>query len=161
LTNSAGKPVNFRNVFLIMTSNIGVAATEQHGMGFLPAPANIDEKEIERGFSPEFRNRLDAIIMFDMLDHANVERIVGKFIEQLRIMLTDRDVSLDITDAAVKWLVKYGYDQVHGARPLSRLIDRVIKRPLSQLLLFGPLKQGGQAKVMVRDNEIVVSSLEI
>ena len=161
LTNSAGKSVNFRNVFLIMTSNVGVAATEQQGIGFLPAPASIDAREIEHTFSPEFRNRLDAVVMFAMLDQPNIESIVWKFIGRLRAMLANRAVSLDITDAAVKWLVSHGHDHVHGARPLARLIDKTIKRPLSHLLLFGPLQHGGHAKVAIRDNDIEVTSSEI
>ena len=111
--------------------------------------------------SPEFRNRLDAVVMFAMLDQPNIESIVWKFIGRLRAMLANRAVSLDITDAAVKWLVSHGHDHVHGARPLARLIDKTIKRPLSHLLLFGPLQHGGHAKVAIRDNDIEVTSSEI
>ena len=162
LTNSAGKSVDFRNVFLIMTSNVGVAETEQHGIGFQPhAVAQIDEREIQRLFTPEFRNRLDAVVMFSALTRADIERVVEKFITELRGMLLDRRVVVEITDAASKWLAEHGHDAIYGARPLSRLIDHKIKQPLSHRLLFGPLKHGGVVKISVQNNDIAISeSLE-
>ena len=165
LTNSAGKSVNFRNVFLIMTSNVGVAETEQHGIGFGPHEVGrIDEKEIQRLFTPEFRNRLDAVVMFNALARGDIERVVQKFIGELRGMLADRRVTVEITDAAKKWLAEHGYDPIYGARPLSRLIDRKIKQPISHLLLFGPLRHGGAVKISVKDNDIgitpIIESLE-
>jgi ATP-dependent Clp protease ATP-binding subunit ClpA len=165
LTNSAGKSVNFRNVFLIMTSNVGVAETEQHGIGFgSHEVGQIDEKEIQRLFTPEFRNRLDAVVMFNALARGDIERVVQKFIGELRDMLADRRVTVEITDAAKKWLAEHGYDPIYGARPLSRLIDRKIKQPISHLLLFGPLRHGGAVKIFVKDNDIgiipITESLE-
>ena len=162
LTNSAGKRVDFRNVFLIMTSNVGVAATEQQSIGFQPQPvAEIDEREIQRLFRPEFRNRLDAVVMFRALSRPDMERVVQKFISELRGMLIDRRVTVEITDAASRWLAEHGHDPIYGARPLSRLIDNTIKQPLSRLLLFGPLKHGGVVKISVKNKEIAISeSLE-
>jgi ATP-dependent Clp protease ATP-binding subunit ClpA len=156
LTNSAGKTVNFRNVILIMTSNIGVAATEQHGIGFLPEVGTIDEKAVQQAFSPEFRNRLDAVVTFAGLDHSSIQCVVQKFIGELRSMLITRNVDIEVTSDAENWLVRYGHDAVYGARPLERLIHRKIKQPLSRLLLFGALRDGGTARCIVEDNDLVV-----
>ena len=160
LTNSAGKPVNFRNVILIMTSNVGVAHTEQHGIGFCPTDvAGIDEKEIQRLFAPEFRNRLDAVVMFNALERADIERVVEKFIGELQAMLADRAITIAITDAAKHWLAEHGYDSVYGARPLARLMEEKIKRPTSRLLLFGPLKSGGTVEIAIQHNDISVTAV--
>lgn len=160
LTNSSGKSISFRNVFLIMTSNVGVAKTEQHGIGFCPTDvAKIDEQEIQRMFAPEFRNRLDAIVTFEALDRAAIERVVDKFIDELRALLVDRHVGLTLTDAARQWLADHGHDPVYGARPLGRLIDKKINHPLSRLLLFGGLRDGGMAQISTEDNDIVVKEL--
>ena len=160
LTNSAGKSVDFCNVYLIMTSNVGVAETEQHGIGFNPHEvARIDEREIQRLFTPEFRNRLDAVVMFNALERSDIERVVQKFISELRGLLADRRVAIEITDAAKKWLAEHGYDPIYGARPLTRLIDKKVKQPISHLLLFGPLKHGGAVKISIKDNEICVTPI--
>lgn len=160
LTNSAGKAINFRNVFLIMTSNVGVAKTEQHGIGFRPSDvAKIDDQEIRRLFAPEFRNRLDAIVTFEALSRVAIERVVDKFIDELRVLLMDRHVGMTLTDEAKHWLADHGHDAVYGARPLGRLIDQKINRPLSRLLLFGPLRQGGMVHVSIEDDDIVVKEL--
>ena len=156
LTNSAGKTVNFRNVILIMTSNIGVAATEQHGIGFLPEIGTIDEKAVQHAFSTEFRNRLDAIVTFASLDHASIKCVVQKFIGELRTMLSARNVKIEITSDAEEWLVQHGHDAVYGARPLERLIHRKIKQPLSRLILFGALRDGGTARCSVENNDLIV-----
>lgn len=158
LSNSAGKSVNFCNILLIMTSNIGVSSTEQSSIGFCSSEvASIDETAIQRTFAPEFRNRLDAVVSFVPLSRLSIERVVQKFIGQLRVMLDARNVTIELTDAAKKWLAEHGYDPVYGARPLGRLIDQKIKKPLSHLLLFGALKHGGVAKICIKDNNILVS----
>ena len=161
LTSSSGKPINFRNVILIMTSNAGVSRTEQHGLGFLKQElVAIDEAEIKRMFSPEFRNRLDAIVEFSSLDRTIMIRIVLKFIAELQNMVKERDIDIEMTDAAKKWLAEKGYDAVYGARPLSRLITEKIKQPLSREMLFGNLKNGGILKVFIDNGNLAVQSSE-
>jgi ATP-dependent Clp protease ATP-binding subunit ClpA len=159
LTNSEGKSVSFRNVILIMTSNIGVSKTEQHGIGFIQSEiVSIDEAAVKQAFSPEFRNRLDAIVAFDALDRVAIARVVQKFIGGLQETVAERGIDIEITDAAKKWLAEKGYDAVYGARPLGRLIAEKIKQPLSRLMLFGPLKQGGIAKIAVESGDLVVQT---
>ncbi len=161
LTNSEGRSVSFRNVILIMTSNIGVAKTEQNAIGFVPSEVvSVDEDAVKRTFSPEFRNRLDAIIVFEALDRVNIGKIVGKFINKLQELVQDRGVTIEITDAAKKWLAEKGYDPVYGARPLSRLITDKIKQPLSRLMLFGSLRQGGIARIFVENGVLTVAEKE-
>jgi ATP-dependent Clp protease ATP-binding subunit ClpA len=161
LTNSAGKSINFRNVFLIMTSNVGVARTEQHGIGFCASEiATIDEREVQRLFAPEFRNRLDAIVTFAALQRDDIECVVDKFINELRDLLSDRNVLIRLTSNAKRWLADHGHDPVYGARPLGRLIDQKINQPLSRLLLFGPLRHGGVAYISIEDDDITVTAKE-
>jgi ATP-dependent Clp protease ATP-binding subunit ClpA len=157
LTNSAGKPVNFRNVILIMTSNAGVAKTEHSTMGFARADlVEIDDAVVKQLFSPEFRNRLDAVVTFKALDRPSIVKVVQKFIDQMQDMLVDRNVTIEMTEAAKKWLVEHGYDPIYGARPLNRLITEKVKRPLSRMMLFGSLKGGGTAKLSVENSELIV-----
>lgn len=157
LTNSSGKPVGFRNVILIMTSNAGVSKTEQNGMGFIKQEiVSIDESEIKRKFPPEFRNRLDATVEFNSLDKSSVSKIVHKFMAELQAMVSEREIRIEITDSAKKWLAEHGYDAVYGARPLARLITEKIKQPLSRLMLFGGLKNGGILKVCVENGFLTI-----
>ena len=116
----------------------------------------IDDSVVKQTFSPEFRNRLDAIVMFGALDRGSITKVVNKFIDQMRDMVRERGIIIEITDAAKKWLVEHGYDPVYGARPLGRLITEKIKQPLSRMMLFGALKQGGTAKVAVDDGNLIV-----
>ena len=157
LTSAGGKTVSFRSVIVIMTSNAGVAKTEHSAVGFIQndEPA-IDEAAIKQYFSPEFRNRLDAIASFRALDKANIARVVDKFLVELREMVTGRGIILNISDAAKKWLVSHGYDAVYGARPLGRLITEQIKCPLSRLILFGDLKDGGTVDIHIRSGMLSV-----
>ena len=158
LTNSAGKTVSFRSVILIMTSNLGVAQTERHALGFVASEqVEIDEAAIKTAFSPEFRNRLDAVVPFSGLDRISIGKIVSKFIDQLRTMVEDRAISIEIDEPATKWLVEHGYDPVYGARPLARLISEWIKQPLSRMILFGGLSTGGAAHITVDAGQLVVS----
>jgi ATP-dependent Clp protease ATP-binding subunit ClpA len=158
LTNSAGKSVSFRGVILIMTSNLGVASTEK-SIGFIASEtAEIDMKAVRDMFSPEFRNRLDAIVTFRSLDRFSVNQIVDKFFTELRAMAAERDVDIDLRPLAKQWLSEHGYDVIYGARPLARLISERVKRPLSRLILFGDLKHGGTACVDVDDGELTVTA---
>jgi len=155
LTDHNGRSVDFRNVILIMTSNAGAAEQAKSAIGF-----NRDRREgedtaaIERQFTPEFRNRLDAVISFAPLPKPVTMQIVEKFVLQLEAQLMDRHVSIEITEAAAEWLADKGYDEKMGARPLGRVIQEHIKKPLAEELLFGKLAKGGLVKVGVRKGQL-------
>ncbi len=148
LTDHNGKAVNFRNVILIMTTNAGAADLAKPAMGFLREQRVDEDKEaIDKLFSPEFRNRLDAIVPFAPLSQEVVERVVEKFILQLESQLGERGVTIELTPEARSWLAKKGYDPLYGARPLSRAIQERVKKPLAEELLFGRLQKGGAVVV--------------
>lgn len=148
LTDHNGKVVNFRNVVLIMTTNAGSADLAKPAMGFLRAERSGEDTEaITKLFTPEFRNRLDAIIPFASLSKETMERVVEKFILQLEGQLSERGVTIDLNPAARAWLAEKGYDPQFGARPLSRIIQEHVKKPLAEELLFGALQNGGTASV--------------
>jgi len=150
LTDANGKKVDFRNVVLIMTTNAGASDGAKEAIGFGRDKREGDDiAAIEKLFTPEFRNRLDAIIPFAGLSQPIVGRVVEKFVLQLEAQLADRGVSFELTDAATEWLAKRGYDEKFGARPLSRVIQEHIKKPLADEILFGQLKSGGLVKVDV------------
>jgi ATP-dependent Clp protease ATP-binding subunit ClpA len=150
LTDHTGKSVDFRNVILIMTTNAGAAEMAKPAIGFTQSKREGDDEEaINRMFSPEFRNRLDAIIGFSSLTPEIVARVVEKFVLQLEAQLDDRNVMIELSDDAAKWLAKEGYDENFGARPLSRIIQEHIKKPLADELLFGKLAKGGTVRVLV------------
>ncbi len=160
LTDNNGKSVDFRNVILIMTTNAGAADLAKPAVGFEREGRTGDDMEaIERMFTPEFRNRLDAIIQFSCLAPEVVVRVVEKFIIELEAQLDDRDVSVELSDKALEWLAKKGYDKIFGARPLARVIQEHIKKPLADELLFGKLAKGGLVKVKVKDGRIVFDLL--
>lgn len=149
LTDNSGKVIDFSNVILVMTSNAGASELEKETIGFTQ-PTNIEannDEAIKRIFTPEFRNRLDANINFSSLDEKVISRVVEKFILQLEEQLADRNVTLSITDGANKWLADRGFDRANGARPLSRVIQEYIKKPLADELLFGKLKSGGKVRI--------------
>ncbi len=155
LTDNSGKTVDFRNVILIMTSNAGASDLSKEAIGFArTARTGDDEDAIKRLFSPEFRNRLDAIIPFAPLTPAIVAHVVEKFVQQLSTMLAAKHVTLHLTSAAKAWLAEHGYDRINGARPLSRLIQDKIKKPLAEELLFGKLTNGGSVKIGAREGEL-------
>ena len=150
LTDHNGKSVDFRNVVLIMTTNAGAADLAKPAMGFTRIKREGDDQEaINRLFTPEFRNRLDATISFAPLPREAIARVVDKFIAQLDAQLADRKVSIELSDEARDWLIEHGYDEAMGARPMGRLIQSDIKTPLADELLFGRLKQGGIVRVIV------------
>ncbi|MEM1400156.1 MAG: AAA family ATPase, partial [Pseudomonadota bacterium] len=155
LTDHNGKSVDFRNVILIMTTNAGAAQISKAAIGFERSDrSGEDQEEIERLFTPEFRNRLDSIIGFAHLTPDIVSLIVDKFVMQLETQLADRNVIIELTDEARKWLAREGYDQQFGARPLSRVIQENIKKPLASELLFGKLSKGGPVRVKVVEDKI-------
>jgi ATP-dependent Clp protease ATP-binding subunit ClpA len=151
LTDHNGKQVDFRNAILIMTTNAGASDLARAPMGFNRAKREGDDLEaINKMFTPEFRNRLDATIAFSGLPPEIITKVVEKFIFQLEAQLADRGVTIELTEAAAKWLGEKGYDEKFGARPLARVIQEHIKRPLADELLFGKLEHGGTVKVLVK-----------
>ncbi len=155
LTDHNGKSVDFRNVILIMTTNAGAAEMVRPAIGFeREARIGDDTEAIERMFTPEFRNRLDAIIPFAGLSAETVGRVVDKFVILLETQLADRQVTIELTDEARQWLATKGYDQRFGARPLSRVIQEHIKKALAEELLFGRLEKGGVVRVRLEDGKI-------
>ncbi|MEO1104343.1 MAG: AAA family ATPase, partial [Pseudomonadota bacterium] len=154
LTDHNGKQVDFRNVILIMTTNAGAADQARAPMGFNRARREGEDMEaINKMFTPEFRNRLDAVVPFSPLPADVVHRVVEKFVMQLEAQLADRNVTFELSEEAVEWLAKEGYDEKMGARPLGRVIQEHIKRPLADEVLFGELKKGGTVKVTVMEHE--------
>ncbi|MHC0053729.1 ATP-dependent Clp protease ATP-binding subunit ClpA [Actibacterium sp. D379-3] len=155
LTDHNGRAVDFRNVILIMTSNAGAAEQAKSAIGFgRDRREGEDTAAIERTFTPEFRNRLDAVISFAPLPKEVIMQVVEKFVLQLEAQLMDRNVSIELTEPAAAWLADKGYDDKMGARPLGRVIQEHIKKPLAEELLFGKLAKGGVVKVGVKDGEI-------
>ncbi len=154
LTDHAGKQIDFRNVILIMTTNAGAQDLARAAFGFHKSTREGDDREaIDRLFAPEFRNRLDAIVPFARLPETVIARVVDKFILQLEAQLSDRNVTIELTDEARAWLVKNGYDETMGARPMARVIQAQIKTPLADEVLFGRLKNGGVVKVVVTGDD--------
>ncbi len=155
LTDHNGKRIDFRNVVLIMTTNAGAADLAKPAIGFGRGVREGDDEEaIKRLFTPEFRNRLDATIPFGGLTLEIVERVVDKFVLQLEAQLSDRNVTFSLTDDSRLWLAKKGYDPQYGARPLARVIQEHIKKPLSDELLFGKLMKGGHVTVALKDEKL-------
>jgi ATP-dependent Clp protease ATP-binding subunit ClpA len=154
LTDHNGKQVDFRNVILIMTTNAGAADLAKQAYGFTRIKREGDDVEaINRMFAPEFRNRLDAIITFAHLTPEIIAKVVEKFVMQLEAQLGDRDVTIELSDEASKWLIAHGYDEQMGARPMARIIQETIKKPLADEVLFGKLKDGGHVRVAVVQDE--------
>ena len=161
LTDHNGRTVDFRNVVLIMTSNAGAAELAKSAIGFgRERREGEDTAAIERTFTPEFRNRLDAVISFAPLGKEVILQVVEKFVLQLEAQLMDRNVHIELTPKAAEWLADEGYDDKMGARPLGRVIQEHIKKPLAEELLFGKLAKGGLVKVGVKNGQIDLRILE-
>jgi ATP-dependent Clp protease ATP-binding subunit ClpA len=157
LTDHNGRQVDFRNVILIMTSNAGATEQARAAIGFgRDRREGEDTAAVERAFSPEFRNRLDAVVSFRSLPREVILQVVDKFVLQLEAQLIDRNVHIELTPEAADWLAERGYDERMGARPLGRTIQEHIKKPLAEELLFGRLTKGGVVKVLVRDGAIAL-----
>ena len=152
LTDHNGRTTDFRNVILIMTSNAGASEMSKNALGFgRNSREGEDTAAIERTFTPEFRNRLDAVISFGALPKPVIMQVVEKFVLQLEAQLLDRNVHIELTPKAAEWLGDKGYDAKMGARPLGRVIQEYIKKPLAEELLFGALVKGGLVKVGVKN----------
>jgi ATP-dependent Clp protease ATP-binding subunit ClpA len=155
LTDHHGKTVDFRNVILIMTTNAGASDMAREGIGFGDmSKEDAGDEAVKKMFTPEFRNRLDAIVPFGYLPTEVVARVVDKFIIQLELQLADRDVHITLDDKAREWLTARGYDKLYGARPMGRLIQEKIKQPLAEELLFGKLVHGGEVRVHLKDDAL-------
>ena len=161
LTDHNGKAIDFRNVILIMTTNAGAADMAREAVGFTRQRREGDDLEaINKLFTPEFRNRLDAIVAFGRLPEEVIAKVVDKFILQLEAQLADRNVTVELTDEARRWLVENGYDEAMGARPMARVIQKSIKTPLADEVLFGKLKNGGAVRVVVVADEAGAKTLD-
>ena len=161
LTDTNGRKTDFRNVIIVMTTNAGADRISRASVGFTPQDHSSDVTEsIKKMFNPEFRNRLDAIIHFNPLDKKTISNVVGKFLIELETQLDDKKVTIEITEDAREWLADNGYDKVMGARPMSRLIQKIIKRPLAEELLFGKLMHGGHVVASLENNSIKVEIKE-
>jgi len=160
LTDNNGRKADFRNVILIMTTNAGAQEMSRSSIGFTSQDHTTDGMEvIKKMFTPEFRNRLDAIIQFNPLDSSVIHTVVDKFLCQLQQQLDEKRVQLEVDDDAKEWLAEHGYDEKMGARPMARLIQEKIKKPLAEEVLFGSLAGGGVARVSVSDDgELVIES---
>ncbi|MCF5930019.1 AAA family ATPase, partial [Xanthomonas perforans] len=159
LTDTNGREANFKNVILVMTTNAGATQASRRSIGFTKQDHSTDAMEsIRRGFTPEFRNRLDAIVQFQPLAFDHILRVVDKFIIELEMLLQEKHVSLSATPTARDWLAQHGFDPLMGARPMSRVIQEKIKRPLADELLFGKLVDGGRVSIDVKDGELVVEA---
>ncbi len=161
LTDNNGREADFRNVILIMTSNAGAQEMAQNVVGFNQGvDLSRSTKALEKAFSPEFRNRLDGTIIFRPLAESVMTRVVDKFIDELSLQLTERDVQIQLTDAARQWLATRGYDEKLGARPLGRVIQQNVKQPLAEEMLFGHLEHGGSVTIDVDKKDELVFQFE-
>jgi ATP-dependent Clp protease ATP-binding subunit ClpA len=154
LTDNNGRQADFRNVILIMTTNAGAQEASRRSIGLVNQDHATDALEtINKSFAPEFRNRLDAIIPFEALSFEMVERVVDKFLLQLEAQLQAKHVNMDVDNALRRWLAEKGYDKKMGARPMARVIQDHLKRPLAEELLFGKLAHGGTVRISVKDGK--------
>ena len=157
LTDNNGRKADFRNVILVMTTNAGAEAVSRSSIGFTKQDHSTDGMEaIKRMFTPEFRNRLDAVIQFENLDMGIIKGVVDKFLTELQAQLDDKRVMLDVDDSARTWLAEKGYDKDMGARPMNRLIQEKLKRPLAEKILFGELSEsGGTVHISEEDGDLI------
>jgi ATP-dependent Clp protease ATP-binding subunit ClpA len=160
ITGSNGKEADARNCVLILTTNLGAQDAEKNNIGFGDSQdKEYEDKELKKFFSPEFRNRLDGIITFGKLTKEVMMKVVGKFLVELKAQVADKNVEISITNEALDALVDRGFDRKMGARPLQRVIDKEIKRPLARKLLFGNLKNGGKVSIDFKDNEFTLDCI--
>jgi ATP-dependent Clp protease ATP-binding subunit ClpA len=161
LTDTNGRQTDFRNVIIVMTTNAGADRISRPSVGFTPQDHTGDAMEaIKKMFSPEFRNRLDAIIEFKPLDKETIGHVVDKFIAELEAQLDEKKVTIDVDQSARQWLAEHGHDKVMGARPMARLIQEKIKKPLAEELLFGKLEHGGHVCVSTENDDLKIEVLE-
>ena len=158
ITGSNGKQADCRNLILILTTNAGANEAEKNAIGFGAQEKDYSDKDLKKFFTPEFRNRLDAIITFNKLHRETIVKVVEKFLDELRTQVKDKSIKIKVDKEAINWLVDNGYDSKMGARPLQRVIDKEIKKDLAKMMLFGELRGGGWLMVNVVDNKISLSA---
>jgi ATP-dependent Clp protease ATP-binding subunit ClpA len=158
ITGSNGKQADCRNLILILTTNAGAADADKNAIGFGAQQKDYSDKDLKKFFTPEFRNRLDAVITFNKLHRDTVVKVVEKFLEELRSQVKDKGIKVKVDKEAIAWLVDNGYDSKMGARPLQRVIDKEIKKDLAKMMLFGELRGGGWLTVSVVDNKITLAA---
>ena len=154
VTGSNGKKADCRNIVLILTSNLGAEEMEKASIGFGEHERSDDDDAMKRFFAPEFRNRLDAVIKFQKLSKDVMKKVVGKFLLELNSMTSEKRVEVNATEEAIDYLIAKGFDSKMGARPLARVIDDEIKKPLSRMILFGELQEGGRVEVSVNGDKL-------
>jgi ATP-dependent Clp protease ATP-binding subunit ClpA len=158
ITGSNGKQADCRNLILILTTNAGAADAEKNAIGFGGQEKDYSDKDLKKFFTPEFRNRLDGIITFNKLAKETMTKIVVKFMDELRAQVKDKGIKIKLDKESTNWLITKGFDPKMGARPLQRVIDKEIKRPLAKLMLFGDLKNGGNLLINVVNDKLVLLS---
>ncbi|HWV39193.1 MAG TPA: ATP-dependent Clp protease ATP-binding subunit ClpA [Vulgatibacter sp.] len=157
LTDNSGRKADFRNVILILTTNVGARELSGRRLGFGGGtPIGVATGALEKAFSPEFRNRLDAMIQFSQLGRPEILRVVDKNVNELRALLAEKDVTLELSDEAREWLAEHGYDPAFGARPMARLVEQSLKKPLAEAILFGALSGGGEATAVVEGEKLAL-----
>jgi ATP-dependent Clp protease ATP-binding subunit ClpA len=157
VTGSNGKKADCRNIILILTSNLGAEEMEKNALGFGSYErSGEDDDAVKRFFAPEFRNRLDAIIKFNRLEKETMKKIVKKFLLELNTMTLEKRVEVNAHEDAIEYLVEKGFNDKLGARPLARIIDNEIKKPLSRMILFGDLTDGGRVEVTIVDGKLTL-----
>lgn len=157
ITGSNGKTADCRNIILVMTTNLDAGSAEKRNIGFGPSDKDYEDNELKKFFAPEFRNRLDGVITFSSLSKETMIKVVGKFLYDLKTQIKDKAITIDITNDAIDYLIEKGFDKAMGARPLQRVIDAEVKKPLSKEMLFGKLKNGGNVKIVVKKEKLVLS----
>ena len=161
LTDNNGRKTDFRNVILIMTTNAGAEQLSRSSIGFTQQDHTSDGAEaLKKVFTPEFRNRIDATVQFAPLSETVILNVVDKFVAELQGQLNDKGVMLTLTPEAKDWLAERGYDKLMGARPMARLVQEKVKKPLAEKILFGELSGGGEVIIDVTDNELTVEPAE-
>jgi ATP-dependent Clp protease ATP-binding subunit ClpA len=159
LTDTNGREANFKNVIVVMTTNIGAQAAARRTIGFIEQNHTTDAMEaLKRAFTPEFRNRLDAIVQFNALDFEHILRVVDKFLIELEAQLQEKHVALHVDADARRWLAEHGFDPQMGARPMARVIQENVKRLLADELLFGKLAEGGKVVLSLKEDKLAVET---
>ncbi len=160
LTDNNGRKADFRNIVVIMTTNAGARELERGAIGFGGSLFGNSKSEVDKMFPPEFRNRLDAMVQFHHLSRDVIEQVVEKQLAELEKQLAPKHVELRVSPSARRWIAEHGYDEKHGARPMGRLIDRELRRPLADAILFGVLAQGGEVRVDVSEQKLTIATQE-
>ena len=158
VTGSNGKQADCRNLILILTTNAGAQSAEKNAIGFGSQEKDYNDADLKKFFTPEFRNRLDGIMTFNKLGKESMTKVIVKFMDELRAQVKEKGIRIKLDKESTNWLITKGFDTKMGARPLQRVIDKEIKRPLAKLMLFGDLRNGGVLNITVQDDKLVLLS---